>query len=349
MKRNPNGYGTIQRLSGNRARPFAAYTPKRGPRGKAKRECLGYFESAADAMNALSEWNRTRGSKVNYTLEDLYNEWKIKGYESISRSTADCYRAAWKQFESIKTMRVREIRSGHFQQIIDDLRGQASYSSLHNIKLLAGLLEKYAMSYDIIQKNYAEFIELPPKETKEKEIFSESQIKKITEGAKNNILQSRLILILLYTGLRITELLQLKPSDFNRETMTITGGIKTENGKNRTVPIPEEIQPYFLKLVNEGNERIVTRNGSPVTANYFRKFYFKPTLDKLGIHKPDGSDFTPHACRHSYITTLRKNGADPLVIKKLVGHSPTGDVTEKVYTHVDLDMLNQAVQMLKKK
>ena len=55
MKRLPNDYGTIQCLSGNRARPFAAYTPKRGPRGKAKRECLGYFETAAEAMNALKD------------------------------------------------------------------------------------------------------------------------------------------------------------------------------------------------------------------------------------------------------------------------------------------------------
>lgn len=348
MKRNPNGYGCVTKLSGNRLRPFAVYTPKKGPRGYGKREVIGYYETAEQARQALAEWNTTRGTKTNYTLEQMYKEWNRKGFEGISKSTADCYRAAWNHLAPLKAKRVKEIRSGDFQDVIDSLRGSCSFSTLKNIKVLAGLLEKYAMSYDVIQKNYAEFVELPPNEPKEKEIFSEEQVKIIEKAAKKDR-NARLICVLLNTGLRITELLKLKQEDFDRDKMTITGGIKTDNGKNRTVPIPENIRGYFLELVNQGNEYIVTKEGQPMRSDYFRKHLFKPTLDALKIHRADGSDFTPHACRHYYISTLRKAGADPLVIKKLVGHSPSGDVTEKVYTHVDLDMLNQAVSMLKKK
>ena len=58
-------------------------------------------ENNEAARNALSDWNRTRGSKTDYTLADLYQEWSRKAYAELSRSTADGYRAAWKHLEDL--------------------------------------------------------------------------------------------------------------------------------------------------------------------------------------------------------------------------------------------------------
>lgn len=361
MKRNPNGYGLVRKLSGNRLKPWAVYTPKKlQPDGTKKRECIGYFETSSEANTALATWNRTRGTKTNFTLEQLYDEWSAKAYTTLDKDTVNCYSAAWKHLEPLHKVKVRELRSGHFQEIIDATATSRSWSTLHNIKILAGLLEKYAMSYDVIEKNYAEFVKLPEKVEKEREIFSDEQLRILEEAAEKNFMQSRLIMILLYMGWRITEFVQLTPEDFDPVNMTFKGGIKTENGKNRVVPIPEPVQGYVLDLLNQKGPALVCREQPhgkrkdrwielvPVTSGYFRKNWFKPTLDALGIVKEDGTSFTPHVCRHNYASRLRKNGADPLVIKKLMGHSPKADVTEKVYTHVDLDQLMTAAALISK-
>lgn len=361
MKRKPNGYGSIQKLSGNRLKSYAVYTPYVRKDGKKAREIIGYFERYEEADRALAQWNLSRGTKTNYTLKQLYDEWSIKAYKSIAKQTADSYKAAFNKMEQIQHLKVRDIRTGHFQQVVDRYRDEGkSYSSLHDIKVVAGLLEKYAMQYDIIQKNYSAFIELPPNIQKEKEIFSQEQIEKLEEAAEQDFMWSRLIVILMYTGWRISELLNLTPDDYDAENKTLTGGVKTDNGKNRVVPVHPYIQGYIDELLAMNGPRIVCRKKTsgtgdnktvtlvPVSPAFFRKRYFKPTLDALGIKQPNGEDFTPHATRHVFATMCRKNGLDSLVTKKLIGHSLTGDVTEKVYTHVDLEMLNEAMLMINK-
>ena len=354
MKRNPNNYGSIKKLSGNRLRPFMACKPAVLNKEKCRyeQEVIGYFEKWEDANEALSAWNRSRGSKTNHTLEDIYKEWSTKQYKKISKSTADCYRSAWIHLQDIKGLKVRDIRTGHVQSIIDELKGEKSWSSLHKIKVLFGLLEAYAMQYDIIDKNYAEFVELPPEEKKEKEIFTEDQVKAIRKAAEQDFMWARVIYILICTGWRISELLELRCEDYNLNDLTLIGGKKTENGKNRTVPVELSIKPYLDEQAAHNGPRLICKEGpngwEPITPDYFRKFCFKQTLDALSIHQSDGSDFTPHATRHTFASRAKKAGMDPLILKKIIGHSPTADVTEKVYIHIDDDQLREGMNLLGK-
>lgn len=352
MKRKPNNYGTIKRLSGVREFPFAVYTPFRWANGKRSRDIIGYFRSYEESDAALASWNRNRGSKVNYSLKELYDEWSEKALPKVAKQTADCYRAAWKQMSDIENIKVRSIRTGHFQDIVDRLQGQKSYSSLHNIKVLAGLLEKYAMQFDIIDKNYAEFIVIPKAETEEKEIFTAEQLATIEQAAEIGNYTAKLIVVLCYTGWRISEFLGLTVQDYDPNKNAFTGGLKTDNGKNRVVPVHPHIQKYIDELLAMNGPRLVCREDKsgklvPITANYFRKFMFGKTLDELNIKRSDGEPFTPHVTRHTFATFCHKEGVDPLVTKKLLGHSPTADVTEKTYIHVDLDMLNEGISKLK--
>ncbi len=352
MKRNPNKYGSVKKLSGRRVRPFGAYKPalRNTEKGCYCQEPIGYYETREEAMQALNDWNKTRGTKTNYTLKELYEEWSKKAYKKISKSTADCYRSAWNYLAPIHSMKVREIRTGHFQDIIDGT--EKSWSTLHNIKVLCGLLESYAMQYDVIEKNYAEFIELPPKQQAEKECFSEEQVRIIEQAARENILWSRVIMILICTGWRISELLELKCEDYNLTDLTLIGGKKTENGKNRTVPVELGIKPYLDEQAAHHGPRLICKPGKdgwePITSDYFRKFCFKQTLDALGIHRSDGSDFTPHATRHTFASIAHRAGMDPLVLKKIIGHSPKADVTEKVYIHIDDEQLREGMDLLGK-
>ena len=179
-------------------------------------------------------------------------------------------------------------------------------------------------------------------------------------AAENGNKVARLIVILCYTGWRISEFLSLTAQDYNAEKRAFIGGLKTESGKNRLVPVPEHVQPYVDELLNQNGKKLVCRENVvgkgknrrielvPVTSDYFRKFMFSPCLDALGIKQTTGEAFTPHVTRHTFATICRKQGVDPLVTKKLLGHSPAADVTEKVYTHIDDEMLIFAVSQIKK-
>lgn len=348
MKRNPNGYGTVCKLSGNRYKPYAAYTPYIIVKGQRKRITLGYFATPIEAQNALSDFNREHSTKIDYTLKELYEEWNKKAYRSLSKSTIDNYKASWSKLSPLYERKVRNIRSGDFQIIIDN-NSELSHSSLHKIKVLSGLLEKYAMQYDIIPKNYASFIILPTEEKIEKLPFTDNEIKTLIKSAKTDF-GSQLIVCMIFSGWRVSEFLQLRTQDFDRNNFAMVGGNKTENGKGRIVPVHPLIKPYISKFLERDTTFLITRKNpktgefEPITSNYFRNYIFSPTLSKLGIE----NKYTPHSTRHTFATLCHRCGVDPVIYRKLLGHSQaTGGITEQVYIHPDFKMLKKSIELLK--
>ena len=97
---------------------------------------------------------------------------------------------------------------------------------------------KYALENDIVNKKYSEFIILGKDDKKEKEIFTDVEIQKLFDNIEIRCASD--ILILIYTGFRIQELLNLSKFDVDFNKKIIAGGLKTQAGKNRIVQfIPE--------------------------------------------------------------------------------------------------------------
>ena len=69
---------------------------------------------------------------------------------------------------------------------------------------------------------------------------------------------------------------------------------------------------------------------------------FSNTLKAAGITEPH----TPHDCRHTFATLLNDAGANPVSIKRLLGHSSGNDITEKIYTHKDIEQLRIAIEKI---
>lgn len=358
--KNPNGFGTVRKLSGARRKPWAVYAPPAFLPGSLtkKRKLIGCYTTRAEAMLALSEWHNTPTSTYDVsneeiTLEQLRTEYVNIKYSSISKSTQATYNAAWRYFEEFYHAKVKNLRSSHFQAVVDSatLQGR-SHSSLHKIKVFAVLLENYAMQNDIIDKNYAQFIILPKHSEKEKEYFNDIELKKLEKAADNGDECAQAIIIMCYTGWRLNEFLSLTPFSYDEKSKTLTGGMKTQAGKNRVVPVNLKIQPYLDNWLNKGGETIVCRENEvgrkgnkktvlvPVSDKFFYKNWYYPTLEKLEIRR-----LTPHATRHTFISMLHKVGADKWDIQRLAGHS-SDTVTNKVYTHVDLTQLKNAINLL---
>lgn len=314
-----NGTGSIYKRKDNKTSPYVAVAPTRyNAYGKAIREVIGNYRTEREARDALEDFRRAPTTRINITLEQLYDEWFPIGCRGKSEQLKAGYRAAWSHLTPLWNHKFREIRTSHMQMIIDDLSDTLSHSSLSKIKILLGLLYKYAMQNDVVHKNYALFIVLPKQQTVVKDCFTDLELKKI-EKAVGAVPFADCILFLCYTGLRITEFLSLTPSSvrFDGEAAYLTGGIKTEAGKNRIVPVHPKILPILREWMEKKGQTVFCRpDGNPYSANYFRNNCFKPALSEIGVRI-----LTPHAARRTFATRMSAAGVKMEDMIALMGHS----------------------------
>ena len=150
-------------------------------------------------------------------------------------------------------MKMADIKTMHFQKLIDTAIAQnKSRSTCEKIKQLASQLCKWAMQNDVINKNYATFVEIKAKESTKKEPFKQEELKAIWnyyQSTKN--VDAACILLLCHTGLRINEFLSMKKSDYYDGCLH--GGSKTEKGKDRIIPIPDIMLPIIKQLLDKIN------------------------------------------------------------------------------------------------
>ena len=155
---------------------------------------------------------------------------------------------------------------------------------------------------------------------------------------------ARMILTMIYSGYRIgawsvhDDYYGMK---VDLEEMTFTGGVKTEAGKNRVVPIHSSIRDLVagMKVSTADGEAFSFLCGK--SESQFRRD-MKVTLEKLGIRT-----LTSHSCRHTFHRLLERAGVNEADRKRLMGHSLKGDVTNGVYGHRGIEELRECVEMIK--
>ena len=354
-QRRMNGMGSVSKHSTAVTRPWRAIAPEDRD---GNRPLIGYFATKQEANDALLEYKRAgiNNAKINITFKALYDEWAAISFKNISKQTQDNYKAAYKKCDKLYSLKFREIRTVDMQRIFDyygfdrpsrDKDGRTvilppmSHSSLTKIKALLTQLYDYAVQNDIVTKNYAAFITLPRAEKTSKDCFSDIELKKIEQAAYDGIPFADCILMMCYTGFRISEFLELTPFDYNPDNDTLTGGKKTNAGKNRVVPVHAKIKPYLLKwIVRKGQTIICKDDGSSYAAGYFRTKCYYPALECIGIRK-----LSPHATRHTMATRMAASGARPEDIQRILGHEDY-EVTANTYIHQDLKSLENAIRKL---
>ena len=343
----PNGYGTVYKLKGNRRKPFIARkTIGWDEDGKQLYYTIGYYTTRAEAMAALAEYNKNPIGKIrDVTLGELYEEWSVGHYKDLGRSAINGYKAGWLRLERLAEYEVRLIRKSHMQEIIEDMIEEGlSRSTMEKFKTLAVLLWDYAMADTVVDRNYGSMLDLPKARKAAKPTFTDLEIKSIEKLAEAGDVWANTIMILLYTGMRAGELLKLTRFNLDIEEWIITGGIKTDAGTDRPVPVHPKIRGYINYWVETKGPRLVHREGKVISVDYYRKSLFYPTLEKLEIDHVSRK-LTPHCTRHTFATMLDKAGAKTTAIQKLMGHTDYA-TTANIYTHPDLTELREAIAMI---
>jgi len=341
--RRANGSGTVVKLSGNRRRPFAVRVPDRDERGHVVQRVLGYYARSADALAALDEYNTQRKAgafitpdKLSMTVGEVYALWSARKYAHANPASIASYSAAWnKRLSRYAGRKMRDMTLDAWQAILDeDASKGASQSLINNDTVLIKALNSFAMERDIISKDYSAFLDIPHAGAKmEKGAFDDLTMKKLEKLAADGFPWADTVLMLCYTGFRISEFLALTRFSYHPDGPYLQGGTKTEAGKNRIVPVHPKIQPYLnLWLKREGRTIICSEDGSPVPVMQYRSEFFHPVAEALGFPQA-----TPHWCRHTFATRSKICGVDELARKRILGHADK--TTTDHYTHNDVAWL----------
>lgn len=339
--RKPNGYGCIKRLSGNRRRPFVFVISENG-----KQRPVEYFTNQIDAEIFQADYNKTHNHRSlpghQITLTELYYRWlpAHTSNTSPSQSTLDSYSNSFKHLVSLHYEQFQQLKYEDYQKIIDSMRKSGlSYSSLKKVRSLISLLEKYAVKIDLISRCYAPLLSIGKnRPVRPHRPFSRQKINRLWSHCNAPGVDT--VLILLYTGMRVSEMLHLKKSDVNlRHGYIRITKSKTVSGI-RTIPIHHRITPLVAKRMHSSGDYLVTNAGKP----YDYSCYCIIWRSVMQIIKANGH--TTHDCRHTVATLLDNAGANETAKRRILGHAG-GDVTERVYTHKNIRQLRKCIELLK--
>lgn len=338
--RNPNGFGTVIKMSGKRRKPWRAikttgYDPETG---KQKRATIGYYKTRKEALEGLVKYNQNPydidASKI--TFDELYKKWSTQHFKKVSEKTATQYKFVYSYLSPLLRKKFTSIKTLQLQDFFNNI--QLSYASKKLIKSVLNQLYKFAIKHEIIDRDYSALLDTEKKQiVVERKIFTDEELLKLWKYKELEWVDS--ILIMIYSGLRVGELLTIKNCDIDLENRTIKGGIKTEAGKDRIVPINMKILPFIKKRMHPKNDTLIVgkRENELNYSNYF--IVFKRVMDKLGM------EHTIHDCRHTFATLMSNAEANETSIAQIIGHK-SYKTTEKIYTHKDVDELKKAIDLI---
>ncbi len=336
-RRNPNGYGCVTFLKGNRKRPWIVKVTMYDQDGKARQKPVGYAETEADANILLAQYNNNPWDihRETVTLVMLYNRWLKLKAPKLSESNRSALKSAFKHMSKYYGLKYRTIKSYHMQEAIDNCGH--SYATQSAIKNLWGHLDRFAFELNIIEKMYSQLTTALPVPETTRQPFTQDEIDKLWKHSKDEWTQ--IALIFLYTGFRLNELLPMTKEQVNLKEWTFTGGIKTRSGKDRVVPIHERIRPFIQSRIKTNNHCVLEVDGKKVTERIFY-IHWKDLMDR------EGMNHTPHECRHTFETLLDNANGNRKCIDLLMGHR-SKDTGNRVYNHKTLEQLRDTVALLK--
>lgn len=339
-----NGDGSITKCKG-RAKPFKAVVSvgvKQREDGEYyyARKVIGYYRTRGEAEDALSDYRRSPydldGRRMKFS--DVYERWSGQHFERIADSLSRTYRAAYGHVPSLHGMVFADIRPAHIEAAIKLV--DAGSATKNRIKQMCGLMYKWAIKNEICSVNYAAMCDSAKPDVPKviRTPFTEDEERALWNNL--DFPYADMVLIGLYSGWRPQELASLKTADVNLEDGVMYGGMKTDAGKRRAVPIHSKIQPLVKRRMEQGTESLFTdANGTELTYSaYFNRF--------RKIKERFGFSHTPHDVRHSFVTKAKEAGMNEYVLKLIVGHA-IQDITEKVYTHRKTEELKAEIEKIK--
>ncbi len=354
----PNGFGQITKITGkNLRKPYRAMvTVGKNEHGRPIQRLLkpvSYFETYNEAYDALVNYNRNPYEiKSNIVLRELYEKWSEQYFKTLTNdSSIRTIKTAWNQLQFLYEMRVSDIRPYMLKRVITE--SNASENIKSRMKSILNLMFDFAVEYEIVDKNVARCFtltkDLDLSVGKEHICFTDEEMSILWGNSDYPYVD--VVLIQCYSGWRPRELGNIMLDDVDLDNWTFTGGMKTEAGKNRTIPIHSKIRKFVVNRYNEsvsiGNNRLFSCLDSATHMGNIDLTYDKYAyrFDKIVKELSLNENHRCHDPRKHFVTMAKKYNVDEYAIKYIVGHSIT-DITEKIYTERSPEWYAQEIEKI---
>lgn len=370
-RRLPNGFGQISEIKNRNLRnPFRAMvTVGKTQDGKPICKPLkpeSYFPTYNDAYAALVEYNKNPYDlEPSITVKELYDKWSEEYFKTLkAEGSVRGVESAWAYCSAVYGMRVMDVRARHIKGCMEEgtatVRGKEQHPSAsmkNKIKSLFNLMLDYALEYELVDRNYSRTFNLTEETIKEIQTvkqehipFSEDEMRRLWAHVDDKRFVD-VMLIQCYSGWRPQELGLLELENVDLENWTFQGGMKTDAGMDRVVPIHSKIRPLIERKYKEalsiGSKYLFNctdgRSGKPTMMTYQRyQKGFGMVRDELKLNP----EHRPHDGRKHFVTAAKKAGVDEYAIKYMVGHK-ISDITEKVYTRREFEWLKTEIEKIR--
>lgn len=370
-RRRPKGSGSVYKLSGTRAKPWAAMT--------GEKVLLGTYATSGEAVEALDSYNAQKlpVDRNRYTLAQVWQSFQESpAWGKLSDKGREGLLSAWKRLEPLAGRKAVSVGVCDYQEILDtamktprykaytaeEIAGMTEsqrerymelvsqppeplgYDGKNRIKQLISHLYNEMIRLQITKENLSNVLVLPVQQARKKRNFTaeEKAILKAHDGDE----VVKIILIYIGTGMRLNELLRLPKESVDLQRRILTGGSKTEAGRNRVVPILDTVYPYVEYFYNRAKKYLIEENGRVIRDDTFRRYRFYPKLEELGIqYQEDGKTvLTPHRARHTFVADSITGGVAPEALTKIAGYSRYDVAVDKYADDLDLDYLREEMK-----
>lgn len=349
MRRSYNNSGTVTKLKGNRKNPYMARLPVQTEwdadtlKAKYKQIILGYYRTESEARRALVEYskehpnlfanNSKRYSPANYTCDVLWERFiSEKSVNSLKNQAF--YRTCWNNhLTQVHGRNITEIKTTELQGIIDKI-DKGAETKRKTLSIMKAMYD-YAISDDALQKNYAEYVKIENEEVQiDRIVYTPNEIKELWNHTE--LWEVQLILMMMYSGCRMTELLSLKKEDVNLQNMSF----HISKGKNkysvRDVPIHTALQSLFRSLMGKTTDYLIKCENKPIKPH--KAYHSEKAIEDI-------IDVEHHMydAKHTFVTQAVKCGMNEEAKHAILGHTPK-TIAGRHYTHLDIDFLHQEIE-----
>lgn len=291
-----------------------------------KKDALAALPFLTSADRRPRAGTATQRKKTSITLKELYDQWFPT--HGKSRSTMNCYAAGFRVFAGVWDVSMEDLDVDDLQGCMDD--ADAGRRTLENARACLGLVYKYGIPRDAVPKdrNLAQYLRIPKTDgSSDREGLTLKELELVRKAAEAGDPFAAVVLCHCYLGFRPAALLQLTVSNYNAQEKAFTGGIKTEAGIGRTVTVSPKIQSYVDALIASAADGYVFGQlGRQMRLSEYRQRFYV-LLDSLGIQNPVDEDgrhrLTPHSCRHTFATLMKRAKGSDTDKLALIGHTST--------------------------
>ena len=337
--KNSNGGGSISKLKGKRRKPWVVrFTTGYSTEGKQIRKSIGTFATKREAQEALYNYSKNPLLYSKKTFKHILDLWWSAYTKRVThKTTISTHIYRMRAFESLHDRIIADIRLFELQELFDSMT--TSWSFKNGCKSVLNMIFDFALKNEFIDSNRVSFIEIGKKEKViDRRIFTKKEIETLWENLDSK--HCYIVLILIYTGMRIGELLNLKNKDIDLHISCLTIRESKTDAGVRIIPISAKIFNLFVVNMVKDQEYFVKGE----TTNQLSYSTFKPRFQKL-LKSLNIEPHTIHDTRHTFATLLNNANANQSAITKLIGHSDFS-ITENVYTHKDTEELRKAIDLL---